>query len=139
MSSHQPDGDAKPTLFIDRCAWSGKLGEALTAAQIPYVPHKDLFAHDAPDEEWLAAVKQHGWLILTRDQRIRYRKNELRALVESKLTMFVLSQGGLSAEETGRIVCAAYPAIVKQAAMNEPPALFSILRSGEVNKLKLSV
>jgi PIN like domain len=76
--------------------------------------------------------------MLTRDRRIRYRKNELRALVDSKLMMFVLTQGGLSAEETGRIVCAAYAAIVKQAAQNEAPALFSVLRSGEVNKLKLS-
>jgi hypothetical protein len=69
----------RPTLFIDRCAWSGKLGAALTQAEIPHVPHRDLFAHDTPDEVWLAAVKQNGWLILTRDQRIRYRKNELRA------------------------------------------------------------
>jgi hypothetical protein len=57
--------------------------------------------------------------------------------MDAKLMMFVLSQGGLSAEETGRIVCAAYPAIMRQASQSEAPALFSILRAGEVNKLKL--
>ncbi|MEB0058610.1 MULTISPECIES: hypothetical protein [unclassified Variovorax] len=125
-------------LFIDRCAWSGKLGAALDAAGIPYVPHNRHFKHDTPDEVWLTAVKDNGWLILTRDQRIRYRINEHRALVEAKLMMFVLSQGGLTAEETGRIVCAAYPEIVRQANVNQPPALFSITRSGEVSRRKLS-
>lgn len=84
----------RPTLFIDRCAWSGKLGKALDAAGIPYVPHHLHFKHDTPDETWLAAVKDNGWLILTRDQRIRYRINEVRALIDAKLMMFVLSQGG---------------------------------------------
>lgn len=70
---------------------------------MPHVPHHLHFAHDTPDEVWLSEVKHNGWLILTRDQRIRYRKNELRALVDAKLMMFVLSQGGLTAEETGRI------------------------------------
>lgn len=126
-------------MFIDRCAWSRKLGEALDAAGIPYVPHHAHFVHDTPDEVWLAAVRDNGWLILTRDQRIRYRKNELSALIDARLMMFVLSQGGLTAEETGRIVCEAYPAIVRQAALHTPPGLFSITKSGQVSKLKLGL
>lgn len=127
----------RPVLFVDRCAWSGKLGEALEAAAIPYIPHHRYFAPDTPDDVWLSAVKQNGWLILTRDKRIRYRVNEIRALIDARLMMFVLSQGGISAAETGSIVCAAYPAIVRQAALHKPPAMFSITRSGAVNKLKL--
>lgn len=88
---------------------------------------------------WLTAVKDNGWLILTRDQRIRYRINEHRALVDAKLMMFVLSQGGLTAEETGRIVCRAYAEIARQALLHSPPALFSVTRSGDVNLRKLSV
>ena len=127
----------RPTLFIDRCAWSRRLAEALDGANIPYVPHHRYFAHDTADEEWLAAVKHHDWLILTRDKRIRYRINEARALIDAKLLTFVLSQGGLSAAETGLIVCAAYPAITRLAASAKPPAMFSITRSGAVSKLKL--
>jgi len=114
------------------------LGAALDAASIPYVPHKLHFKHDTPDDVWLTAVKNSGWLILTRDGRIRYRVNEHRALVEAKLMMFVLSQGGLTAEETGRIVCAAYPEIVRKSIITQAPALFSITRSGGVNRLKLT-
>lgn len=79
-----------PTLFIDRCAWSKKLGEALDLAKIPYVAHHSLFAPDATDEDWLTAVKDNGWVILTRDKNIRYKANEHRALVDAGLFMFVL-------------------------------------------------
>jgi hypothetical protein len=50
MPRHPSEGETKPTLFIDRCAWSRKLGAALTEAGIPHVPHQDLFAQDTPDE-----------------------------------------------------------------------------------------
>ena len=138
MASEQLSPQDRLTLFIDRCAWSFKLGNALDAAGIPYVPHHRYFAHDAPDDVWLSAVKENGWLILTRDKRIRYRINEARALIDAKLTMFVLNQGGISAAETGAIVCAAYPGIVRLAALHKSPAMFSITRAGTVNKLKLT-
>ncbi len=129
---------SQPVLFVDRCAWSRKLGAALDAHGIPYVPHDQLFRQDTTDEEWLTAVKNNGWLILTRDQRIRYRINEHRALIDAKLLMFVLSQGGLTAEETGRIVCMAYPQIVRIWQSVTPPALFSITRAGTVNPRALT-
>jgi hypothetical protein len=57
--------------------------------------------------------------------------------VRARLHLFVLTQGGLSALETGRLVVDAYPAILRCAASTEPPALYSITRSGDVNVLKL--
>ena len=126
------------TLFIDRCAWSKKLGGALDLAKIPYVTHHSLFAPDAADEDWLTAVKDNGWVILTRDKNIRYKANEHRALVDAGLFMFVLTQGGLSAEETARIVTQAYPQICKVISRSTPPAIFSLTRTAEVNPLKLN-
>jgi predicted nuclease of predicted toxin-antitoxin system len=133
----EPPGGARTTLFIDRCAWSRKLGEALSLAAIPFVAHHDRFAPDAPDEEWLAGVADQGWLVLTRDKNIRYKANEQAAVVRARLHLFVLTQGGLSAQETGRIVVQAYPAIVRRAASTQPPAFYSVTRSADVNLLKL--
>ena len=138
MSPNLAVGNTARTLFIDRCAWSKKLAAALDAASIPYVAHHLHFAHDTPDEVWLTAVREHGWLIVTRDQRIRYKINEHRALVEARLHMFVLTQGGLTAAETGEIIVRAYPEIVQSALNIEPPALFSVTRSAEVRQLKLT-
>lgn len=129
---------SSPTLFIDRCAWSGKLGAALEAANIPFVAHHQRFAPDAPDEDWLRAASSEGWLIVTRDQRIRYRPNELRAVMDAKLHMFVFSQGGLSAAETASILCATYPRMCSLAAQHRPPAFFSLTKSREVRQLKVS-
>lgn len=100
-SASSPPEPAAPrtTLFIDHYAWSRRLGEALVQASIPFVAHHDRFAGDAPDAEWLAAAADQGWLVVTRDQRIRYKANEQAAVVRARLHLFALTQGGLSAAE----------------------------------------
>ena len=126
------------TLFIDRCAWSAALGRALQEAGIDFIAHRDRFAHDTPDEVWLSAAADTGWLVVTRDSRIRYRANELAAMQRARLHVFVLTQGGLTATETetGSIVVRCHPAMLRHAAQVPPPAFFSLTRSGEVSRLK---
>jgi predicted nuclease of predicted toxin-antitoxin system len=125
-----------PALFIDRCAWSGALGRALTEAHIEFVAHHDRFEHDAPDEFWLAAAADQGWLVVTRDQRIRYRANELAAMRRARLHVFVFTQGGLTGAETGNIIVRCHTAMLRCAAYMPAPAFFSLTRSGDVNPLK---
>lgn len=122
-------------LFIDRCAWSAALGGALAQAGIPFVAHREHFTHDTPDEEWLAAAADKGWLVVTRDQRIRYKANELAAMRSARLHVFVFTQGGLTGAETGDIVVRCHAAILRQASAVAPPAFFSLTRSGEVKRL----
>jgi len=123
-------------LFIDRCAWSGALGRALESAAIGFVAHHHLFRHDTPDDEWLSAAADSAWLVVTRDQRIRYRANELAAMKRARLHVFVFTQGGLTAQETGNILVRCHPSMLRQASVVEPPAFFSLTRSGDVNRLK---
>ncbi len=129
---------AQPVLFIDRCAWSHVLGEALAAAAIPYVAHPSRFRHDTPDDEWLAQAADEAWLVVTRDRRIRYRVNELRAAVQARLHLFVFTQGGLRAVETAQILVQAYPAILRCVASRQPPAFWSLQRGGAVVPLRFS-
>jgi PIN like domain len=132
-SSGSPPEPAPP--FIDRCAWSAALGQALALAGIAFVPHSAQFTHDTPDEEWLAAAADRGWLVVTRDQRIRYKANELAAMRSARLHVFVFTQGGLTGVETGDIVVRSYAAILRQARAVAPPAFFSLTRGGEVRRL----
>ena len=118
----RPD-PAPTTLFIDRDAWSHKLDRALREAGIPIVAHRERFADDTPDPDWLAEVGRQGWAVLTRDQRIRHRPNELRAVREARLHVFALTSGNLTAAATAEIVIAAWPAIARAAADNDPPML----------------
>jgi hypothetical protein len=135
--AHSDASPERPTLFIDRCAWSSALGLALNAAGIPFVEHGERFAADAPDEVWLEGVAGTGWLVVTRDQRIRYKVNEQAAAVRAGLHLFVFTQGGLRALQTADLLVAAYPSMVRMAATHLPPAFYSIQLGGQVVRLKL--
>lgn len=78
-----------PVFFTDRDL--GKRFPAiLKEAGIFVEQHSDHFAPDTPDEDWLGQVARHGWIVLTHDQRIRYKANERDAVMENGLAMIVL-------------------------------------------------
>ena len=124
------------TLFIDRDIWSHRLDATLRAEGIPFVAHRDHFADDTPDAEWIAAVAERGWTILTRDRRIRYRANEVAAVRRGRLHMFALTSGNVSAAETATIVVKAWPAIRHAVATTPPPMMWSITRGGGLSPIK---
>ncbi len=124
------------TLFIDRDTWSHRLDAALHAAGIAFVAHRDRFADDMPDAQWIAAVAEQGWAVITRDRRIRYRINEVAAVRRGRLHMFALTSGNVSAAETATIVVKAWPAIQRAVAATAPPMMWSITRGGEVLPIK---
>lgn len=124
------------TLFIDRDIWSHRLDEALRTAGIPFAAHRDHFPDDTPDPEWITAVGERGWVIVTRDRRIRYRANEVAAVRKSQLHLFALTSGNVSAAETATIVVKAWPAIQRAVATTAPPMMWSITRGGAVSAIK---
>lgn len=131
-----PPESAAPVLFIDRDLWSRRLADALREAAIPFEAHRDHFADDVPDPQWLLAVGRHGWTVLTRDQRIRHRPNELAAVRQARLHVFALTSGNLSAVTSAEVVLAAWPAIRRAVSETEPPMLWSVTRGGVVRALK---
>jgi hypothetical protein len=50
----------------------------------------DHFPPDAKDEEWLKFVGKNGWILITRDERIRWRPGELEALRTHHVGAFFL-------------------------------------------------
>ena len=52
--------------------------------------HADHFAPNAPDTDWLPAVGQRGWIVITHDERIRYKANELAAVVQHRVAMLLV-------------------------------------------------
>lgn len=75
------------------------------------------------------------WVVVTRDQRIRYRRNEVDAVRRGRLHLFTLSSGNLSAAESGRLLVEAWPRIQAAVRENAPPMLWSITRGGLVNPI----
>jgi hypothetical protein len=48
-----------------------------------------------PRSVWLHTVGERGWVVLTKDQKLRYRRLEIAARRASKARVFVLTAGNL--------------------------------------------
>jgi uncharacterized protein with PIN domain len=78
----------RPEFFLDR-SLGKKTASGLREAG--YVVHlvADHYPNDAdevPDEDWIAEGCSRGWILLTKDKRIRYRAAELEALQAGHLS-----------------------------------------------------
>ena len=126
-----------PILFIDRCAWSNRLGDALTAAKINFIPHHHRFNPDCPDEDWLPVAGKECWVVLTRDKNIRRRPNELMAFKDNRVLAIVLSSGQASASDTAELVVRLYPKLMRKLQNAKPPAMFTVTLAGTISSVKL--
>ena len=133
-SAAPPDA---PLLFIDRCAWSRRLGEALREASIPFIVHDDKFPKDCADVDWLPVVGREGWVVITRDKNIRRKPNELQAFKTANVVAFALASGNASAEDTARLVVGLYPQILRKVRGANPPAMFSVSLAGTISPVRL--
>ncbi|MGC8761209.1 MAG: hypothetical protein ACP5VC_14725, partial [Bryobacteraceae bacterium] len=82
-----PDGTV---FFIDRSLGVEPVRSVLVAEGMAVEIHDDHFKRDEEDRVWLAAVGERKWVVLTKDQRLRYRPLEIAALRESGARVFVL-------------------------------------------------
>lgn len=62
----------------------------LDAAGLKVERHRDHFAPDATDEEWLAVAGAKGWIALTHNKRIRYTPNELQAVIDHSVRLLIV-------------------------------------------------
>lgn len=90
-----------PVFFIDTSLGKRQVAEALINAGAHVEIHDDHFATDAPDAEWLPAVAQRNWVILSKDEKIAFRSLEQFAVAQSNAQVFVLFSGNLSGLEMG--------------------------------------
>jgi hypothetical protein len=67
--------------FVDRSLGRHIIPNALRDAGALVELHDDHFSQDAKDQVWLAEVGKRGWVVLTKDKRLRYRALETNALM----------------------------------------------------------
>jgi len=109
----------------------------LRAAGLKVEVHDDHFAQDAQDPEWLTAAGKKKWVVVTRDERIRYRVAEKQAIHRAKVPAFVLAaQGNLRAEMLAEIFLKALPKIRRTLEKQKPPFIAKISRGGDVTVLE---
>ncbi len=124
--------------FLDRALGNKVIADALRAAGAEVRIHSDHFAAAAPDAEWLIEVGRQGWIVLTKDSKIRYRTIERMALINARVGAFVLVSGNLSGLAMADVFVKALPAMRKFVAKNPPPFIARVYRDGKINRLELS-
>jgi len=99
--------------------------------------HGQHFAPGTEDTEWLPFVGEKGWLLLTKDKRIRYNELEKDAVREHKVREFYFSSGNFSGVEMAEMLIDALRDMVRVFRRQKPPFIASITKSGKVDvKLK---
>jgi len=136
-NSASPKPPDELTFFLDRQLGRYKIAGALRKAGLKIEIHNDHFPQDAQDPEWLTAAGKKNWIVITRDERIRYRVAERQAIRRAKVRAFVLAaQGDLRAEMLAEIFLKALPRIRRTVKQQKPPFIAKISRGGDVTVLE---
>lgn len=106
--------------------------EALRRAGERVEIHDDHFPPDAKDADWLSVVGKRGWIVLTKDERIRYRMIEQQAMMRASVAAFILTAGGVSGPEVANIFINALPKMRRFVLKYDRPFIASVTRSGAV-------
>lgn len=122
-------------LFIDASLGQNIVPEALRLAGVKVVAHDEEFAPGTPDTDWLQEVGRKGWIVLTKDKRIRYREIEKQALQSAGVAAFVFAGSNRSGVEIGDAFVKALPAIRRLVEATPRPFIASVTASGGVNLL----
>ena len=138
MPSKKPSAAKPPdetVFFIDRSLGIDPIRTELTKAGLAVEIHDDHFARDEEDRVWLRTVGEQGWVVLTKDQRLRYRPLEIAALRASKARVFVLTAGNLRGIEIAAVFLMALPRIFK--ILHSVPGPF-VARVSQLGHVKLT-
>ncbi|HEY0191156.1 MAG TPA: hypothetical protein VGC42_08550 [Kofleriaceae bacterium] len=105
MSPRPPDG---LVFYLDANLDGPELVKALRGVGMACEAHRDHFAKDAADEDWMPAVAARGWVIVTRDFAIKRRPMERAAWTRANATIVMVRGDKLSSADMARMLITAH-------------------------------
>lgn len=115
-----------PVFFTDRNLGK-RFPDILVSAGLAVERHADHFAHDCADEVWLEAIGRKGWVAVTHDERIRYKPNELAAVIAHRVALLVCV-GKAPFPELAQAFVATYPRIESFIQRQTRPYIAKVYR-----------
>ncbi len=122
--------------FIDRSLGRKYVAEALRTVGATVEVHDDHFPQSTPDVDWLAEVGRRGWVVLSKDERIRRNRIEREALEAAHVRAFFLTQQDITGQEMAVLFRNALPGMINRAVSEPAPFIFTISRSGKFSRVK---
>ena len=104
----------------------------LTKAGLTVEIHDNHFKRDEEDRVWLKEVGERGWVVFTKDQKLRYRPLEIAALRASEARVFVLTAGNLRGIEIATAFLTALARICDILHSAPGPFVARVSQSGKV-------
>lgn len=98
--------------------------------------HDDHFAQNAKDVDWLKVIGRSGWVLLTKDERIRTNQIEQQALADHSVTAFLLSRQDLTAQDMVDAFTTALPRMRNLLSSRRRPFVARVSPAGTVVVLK---
>jgi PIN like domain len=121
--------------YLDESIYSPRLAEGMRQAGASIVTPFDAGLAGSTDEVWLSAIGEKRWLALMRDQNIRRRVLERRALVAAGVGAFVCTAGEATAVEITATVVALLRKIVNVAISEPRPFIFTFGLGGRLRQV----
>jgi hypothetical protein len=107
--------------------------EALVQLGIQHQRHGQHFAPGTQDTVWLPVIGEKGWILLTKDKRIRFNDLEKEAVVAYRVREFYFTSGNYSGAEMALMLVAALPEMIRLCGKQAPPFIASITKAGKVH------
>ncbi len=122
------------TFFTDRDL-GVEFAKILRAAGLQVEVHRDHFAPEATDDVWLPQAASQGWIILTSDQKMLRRDNEVAAIRRSCASVFILIGGHSPTPELAENFINTLAHVEAMLEAETPPFAAKVYRPNPVGKV----
>lgn len=124
------------TFFVDRSLGSEFVPAALRRENESVIVHDEHFHEkDTPDVVWLGEAGKKGWVVLTKDARIRTNVLERTTLLSARVAAFMLGRGDLRGPDMARAFVLAIARMKKVLRRCELPLIAVVSVEGLVSVL----
>jgi hypothetical protein len=126
--------ESPPEFFVDRSLGRHIVPDALRAAGATLHVMADVYGErigqGLADAEWLRDVGDKGWVVLIKDDRIRYRPAELEALTTAGVRAFCLTNANLRGAEMAQRFVDQLQKIQRIASEQPGPYIYGVYADG---------
>lgn len=113
-----------PEFFVDRSLGRRRVPDALRAEGLVLRTMAEVYGERTgqglADTEWLADAGRNGWIVLSKDDRIRRRPAEMRAVRDYGIRMFCLTNANLTGAMQAERFVGNLAAMTRRAAVPGP-------------------
>jgi hypothetical protein len=115
---------------VDRCLGTNIVPEALRAIGVRVETYQALYPTDTrvPDHVWIPEVAGRGWVILTKDKRIRHSPVEIEALRNAGARYVCLGAANMNGKEQAECLVEHWKTIDSVVASKRAPLIVSVTR-----------